>query len=86
MRHSRWIIPPIILAAGVASLVSSIIWSIVAGVPIPEQDPSPATIAYAEFHYRIVLVLMNTGVLFGATAMLWAAVLLVQRKKRAGSQ
>jgi uncharacterized membrane protein YccC len=83
MRHRQWIILSITLGCGIVLFLASIGWAVVSGVAIPDQDPTPAMVAYARFHNRIVGILMGGGVLLVLGAAIAAPVLLILQRASA---
>jgi len=63
-----------------------LVWSVVTGVAIPDQDPTPAMRTYARFHMRIVNGLFLAGVLAFVAAlasMLMLLALMLLRRRGA---
>lgn len=88
MKPKLWLIPIAFFLLGGVLFVSGIGWAIASGVCVPDQDPMPAMQAYAQFHNRIVEILMSAGMFAFVAAVVSALVLLIRRfgfTRQAGS-
>ena len=68
-------LPIFTLAAGIMLCVIGFAWAIATGVAVPDQDPTPAMVAYSNRHEAISGTLMVAGL---AIALCGALALTVQ--------
>jgi O-antigen ligase len=78
MGHKKWLIPITFAAVSVLLIGGALTWSIVTGVCVPDQDPTPEMQARFNYHNRIVDWALALGLLSFVGASVWSVVLLVR--------
>jgi len=79
--RKRWLIPLGLLGRAMALFLGSILWAVATGVAIPDQDPTPAMVAHAKFHHRIIDALMLAGAVAFLGALLSVPVVLMRARQ-----
>lgn len=78
----RRFIPILVLASGLLTGCFGIVWAVVTGVAVPDQNPTPAMQQRADFHNAIVSNLLLIGAGLFAIALIGLIVQVTMRLSR----